>query len=659
MTPKPRRPDGSQADKKTPRRAARRATEHVPGGGSRRPPRRRGWLETPARPALVVFLVAFALYANTIGHGFVWDDVPIIVKNEAIRTLDAPTVKNIFTQEFVTAPHRKGGYYRPLVTLSYHVDYKLSGASPVGFHVTNVLLNAVVCVLVFLFLWLLFRHTGIAFVSALLFAVHPAHTENVAWVAGRTDVLATLWMLVSLICYVVFRRRGRKAVLAVSLVAFCLALLSKELAACLVPVVALLELGVFPRLAAYRPGKVDGARGTRGALVPPLLFAIVLAFYLLARHAAIGTFTTEHSPVAPGAAGRIALPLAVLAGYVFKVFFPARLNAEWDVPVPESLAQPYVILGTVSLALLVWSVRRLRHRPAVVLGTGIFLVGIGPVLHLIPIGEISADRFLYFPSLGAALVLGWVFTGTLSQRHAAFGPPAGELRSSRSLRGPLALLLAAALAAGAARTVTRNGDWKNNTVFYARTVAQAPENPRAHVNVGNLARENGDARAAALAYATAIRLDPNHAEALNNLAGIYASRGQYDEAVPLMERALQSWADNAPLHINLGSIYLLRKEYAKAEQRLDEALAIDPGDSRAHFVLGLVLVEQEKFGPARPHFRRAADGGPEFHKAYYHLAVIEKALGNAGLAGRYARRFLAAYTADDDLRRTARAIAGE
>ena len=220
----------------------------------------------------------------------------------------------------------------------------------------------------------------------------------------------------------------------------------------------------------------------------------------------------------------------------------------------------------------------------------------------------------------------------------------GGVRHGRTMGSPIALMV-------------RNRDWKNNEVFYAKTVAQTPDNPRAHVNSGNLARNKGDIPTAVRAYKTALQLNPNYTEALGNLAGIYARQGRYDDAIQLMERALQTWADNPQLNRNLGSLYLSTKRYDMAEKYLDKALDIDPDDILAHYFLGLLRIEQKDLSSARPHFERASAGQSELHLSFYYLAVIEKESGNNELARQYARQFLTKDTNDNDLRKTAQAIA--
>ncbi|MEJ2720765.1 MAG: hypothetical protein P8181_06440, partial [bacterium] len=91
--------------------------------------------------AVIVAVVSIVVYGNTLGHGFVWDDVSLIVKNPAVRALDAAAVKAVFTQGYARVEGRGEAYYRPLVSISYRVDYRLYNGSPRGFHASNVLFN--------------------------------------------------------------------------------------------------------------------------------------------------------------------------------------------------------------------------------------------------------------------------------------------------------------------------------------------------------------------------------------------------------------------------------------------------------------------------------------------------------------------------------------
>jgi tetratricopeptide (TPR) repeat protein len=622
------------------------------------------WLTTPSRAALVVFVVSIVLYTNTLGHDFAWDDYSLIVDNQAVRTLDAQTLRSIFGEDSWRVAGRGGGYYRPLVTLSYHIQYEVFNGNPSGFHWVNLLWNAVTCVLVFAFINLLFGSVVLGLITALLFAVHPIHTEAVAWISGRTDVLAALWSLVSLSLYVLARRRGNHLLLLGSLVAFMLAMFAKESAACLPLLILLLEVGPFDALIASRPGapqRPGRFRWTR-SIVVSALFLGALALYVMFRREVLGTTTSSYEAYAPGALGTVALPLSILAGYLHKVFLPLSLNAEYEAAVPTSFAEWPVIAGAVITALIAWSVWRFRHRPDVVLGIGIFLFGLAPVANVVPIGEVSAERFLYFPSLGIALILGSIFATALAAKYPSLqgldqSKTGVRWRMSTSVAGNLIPLLAIVLVAAAGRTVARNGDWRDEQTLFAKTVTQESNNPRVHANLAQAAQRSGDLPGATRAYQRSLEINPDYPVALSNLAEIYARQGKYDDALALVQRAIRASPDDPKLVNNLGSLYYQTGEYAKAAQQFETALRLNPDELRAHFNLGLIHLQQGNAATARGHFEAAARGGPDFNIANYHLAVIDYTAGNKASAKQYAQQFLALYRADDDLRRRAEAIA--
>jgi Tfp pilus assembly protein PilF len=633
----------------------KRKASNTPASGGKAPVPPAGtarWIASPGRAAMVVFAVAFLLYANTIGHDFVWDDRDLIVENPAVQTLDGTTVQKIFTEDFWRSSQLGGGYYRPLVTLSYHVHYNVFDGNPAGFHLVNVIWNALACTLVFAFVYLLFGNVVFGLATALLFAVHPVHTENVAWIAGRTDVMSTMWAMASLVCYVLAKRRQRIWWLAGSLAAFMMSLLAKESSAFLPLLVLLMEIGPFQRLLA--PSK--------RSWVTPVLYFAVLLLYLLQRRAVIGEMGSTYDAYAPGAMGAVALPLSILAGYAIKLVFPLQLSGEYDAHVPESLGHPHVAAGLLVLLVVVYAAIRYRRRPDIVLGAGIFLLGLGPVINLVPIGEISAERFLYFPSLGFVLVLGGVFSSALEARFPSWRAAAGDRYVAwpgmkRSLGGKLSVLFVVVLVALGTRTVVRNADWKTEEILFAKTAAASPQSARAYLNVGNVARRQGRLAEAAEAYSRALQISPGYPDALSNLAWVYASQGQIDKALPLVQRALEKAPDNVNLLNNLGSIYFQKKRYADAARLFERSIEMDPQQAIAHYNLALIRIEQGNRNTAYQHFLRAAGRGPQFVRAYYYMAVIESDRGNAGEARRLAREFLSEYSRNDSFRQRAERIA--
>jgi Tfp pilus assembly protein PilF len=642
--------------KKTPRNdregasAGRKAKRRQPHSGLAR------LVGSPGRTALVLFAIAFLLYANTIGNDFVWDDLELITQNPTMGKLSAQQLASMFTSNFWSG-YKAAGYYRPAVAISYHVQYRLFRGNPAGFHFVNTVWNALTVVLIFLFVYLLFRNAILGVVTALVFAVHPLHTENVAWISGRTDVMAAMFAVASLVSYVLFRQRKSWPWLGAALVAFMASLMAKESAAFIPLVVAFLELPPLRALLSPRAGAAGG-RATAAGVAG---YAVVLAVYFVLRHQALGLALSSYDRYAPGALGVVALPLSIFAGYVGKLVFPFRLNAEWDAHVPGSFADAHAIAGFLLLAALVALVVRWRRVPEVVLGAVILLFGVAPVLNIIPIGEISAERFLYIPSLGFALLLGALF----APAWVAASPGVADLATMRGARRPfvtrergreLVWVLVIVLVAFAARTMTRGGVWKNEQVLFTETVKAAPESPRARVNLGDVAMRQGRLNDAIALYRKALEIDPDFGLALSNLAGVYAQQQRLDDAAPLIERAVRNHPDNPGLLSNLGSLYYEQGRYEEAEVNLRRSLELDPEQPTAGFNLGLIEFDRKNWTAARARFLLVADLGGHYHMALYYLAMIEATTHSPAAARQYAQRFLALHPQNDEYRERARRL---
>lgn len=599
---------------------------------------------------LVLFLFSILLYANTFDNDFVWDDRDLIVENPTIDTFDLSTIKTAFIENFWETKDRLGGYYRPLITLSYHCNHLFSGMNPAGFHAANVIVNALAVVVLFLLVLVLFGNRLLALLTALIFAALPLHTENIAWIAGRTDIFATFWMLLSLLLFAIARRRGSWSVMLFSLAACLLALFSKEIAL-LVPVLALVVARVDGASAPSRratdsnvrsPGETHATR--RMATV--LLFMIPLAVYLVLRAAAIGTGTTTYTHLARGALDQVLLAFSIIAGYALKLVYPFRLSAEYDAPVPAGPADPHAVAGMLLAAIVIYAAVRFRRRGELLFGISLMILGVVPVLNIVPLGEISAERFLYFPSIGFALVVAFLFANMLDRHPGVrryFRNPA-----ARTAPRPLStreaalviLILLALLGAYGTRTVARNRDWRNEETLFTATVASTPGSARAHLNLGNVywrAKRAGDAVAQ---YQRALDIDPDYVEALSNLAGVYQSQKKIDAAVPLLERAIKQAPGNAELLNNLGILYLQKNRYADARQLLEQALEANPRHLRAHYNLGLACLMQNDLAAALPQFERVKNAGDDFSMANYYIGLISIRMGNKEYAKQHLERYM-------------------
>ena len=189
------------------------------------------------RIIVLVFLLGIGLYANTFGNSFVWDDELLVIRNGYIK--DWSHFPEIFKINLFHSISRKGNYYRPLQSLSLLFDYSLWGLRPFGYHLTNVLLHIANAVIIYFLIGMISRSRRISLLTALLFLVHPIHTQAVTYISGRADPLAAFFFLLAFYLYVKSVALNKLAPYLGSLLFFLLALLSKE-AALIFPLTLLL-----------------------------------------------------------------------------------------------------------------------------------------------------------------------------------------------------------------------------------------------------------------------------------------------------------------------------------------------------------------------------------------------------------------------------------
>ncbi|MGH9356710.1 MAG: hypothetical protein ACRD10_11325, partial [Terriglobia bacterium] len=461
------------------------------------------WRSDPVLAAVLI-LVSSLPYLNALANGFVYDDDTQILTNPYVR--DFSHLKAIFTTSVWSYAGGATGvtnYYRPVMTLSYLLCHAVFAYKAWAFHLASLALNAAVVYLLFVVTRRIFRDGRLAFVAAVLFALHPIHTEAVDWIAAVTDLELTLFFLLCFWFYLRLEAATGARLLWTHLgvaSAFVLALLSKEPAA------------VLPLLAvvwehALRPDRFLTSLGVKVQRYG--LLWLILIGYLLFRTHILGAF----APVSlrPGMApDAVIFSAAALSGeYLFKMLWPVHLCAFYIFPadmanlLPEIIGGCLALLLCAALSLYFWErERRLSF------GFIWFFATLAPVLDArwMPHNAFS-ERYLYLPSAGLCWVAAWLFCRLW--RGAARTGKTAEIAAATG-----ACLLAALFAA---RIVTRNPDWKNDLTFYTKTLAASPDAADMHNNLGNYYWQHGNLNAAAAQWEQAARLQPDATYTLDNL----------------------------------------------------------------------------------------------------------------------------------------------
>ncbi len=611
---------------------------------------------SPSRTALFCLLLVAAvaaLYANSLSHGFVFDDVTLIQQNPDVLHLNWERILG-----------RSG--YRPVRTLTYALNYAVGGLHPFGYHLFNLILHAANSVLIFLFLRAVLGKTEAGFLGGLLFAVHPVQTAAVGYVSGRKDLLATFFLMLAALWFIQWRRDGARGRLILAGSAILLAVFSKEVAVVFPALVLLLDLCVLRVRTVVRQ-----QRGLISALKSGALFySLVLGLALAAVYYAI--VWTEASRMAGYWGGSLlnqwATSFKLFVHYLRLALFPYPLIADYTgvFPVSSGLTEPSTLLCLiVSVAYVAAALRLYRDRPLVTLGMGWFLVSLLPVLQIVGFHEIAADHFLYLPMVGVALV---------------FGDIGARGLASRNFSVLLGALLLSIFVLFSFLTVTRNRVWADQVTLWEDTYSKAPESYRANANLGQLyferfqkdpKRNSGLRREAIRLSERAAELNPEDSLPLSNLGAIFREWGwdQYKQgneklAEELEERALEYLLEAVSLdpenvwnHSNLGDvrkdlgmIWQRRGDPVRAESERQAAIQAyqrgiglgspNPRFPLVRFKVAMVKVDQRRFDEAVVWLQRpvAAPGLSDMWEVPFWLGFCYLATGRVDEAVPHLRR---------------------
>lgn len=572
--------------------------------------------------ALLALLVAVAVgcYLNSLRGALLYDDLNAIVRNPAVVEVDLPRI--VGSPSWFTP----GGYmdlYRPVTTASFAANYAVHGATPVGYHVVNVALHAAVCVVLALVLARVTGDAALALLAAFLFAAHPVHTEAVASVVGRAELLAAL---LGLLAWWIVLTRRTAAWRAAAALALFLGVLAKENAATILAVALAADL-IYRR----RP---DG-RACAG-------LALAVAAAIVLRTAVMGDVAPVprrlDNVLATASLGpRLWTAIAVVGSYARVLVWPLHLSADYSFPQIElatSPADPRVQGGLAVLAgaamLAVWGWSRQRH---VCFAIAFAALSFAIVSNLVvPIGTIMAERLLYLPSAGFCLLLA-----------------VGLARAGGGGRGTVALG-ALVVALYAARTIERNAVWRDAPMFFRAMAADAPRSARSHRELGLSLSEAQRHDEAVAALEASLRLAPDEPVTFYNLGNVLARAGRYPEAATAYERALAGEPDLVSAYVNLGNAHSARGDEAAAEVVFRRGLAVDARSAALHANLANALLRQGRTGEAEPEYAAAIRLAPRDAQTRMNYATLLQGGGRYAEAAEQLAVLVRLVPADPSLR---------
>jgi tetratricopeptide (TPR) repeat protein len=556
--------------------------------------------------ALLASLCALA-FSPSLFNGFTnWDDQLYLTRNPAVTSLAPASIAHMFS-----GFHR--GLYKPLVFLSYAVEYHFCGLNPAIYHLDNLIFHIFNALLVYWLFLLLVGERRIAFCGALLFAVHPLRVESVAWIPERKDMLCAFFALAALVCHIYYRLRGARRLRVASAALLALSMLSNAKAVMFPFIVAAVD--IYAGYASLKKALKDA--WPYFAVVA--VFGLLNYFALMSASAAGGGFAIAWSDIFVASYG-----LLVYAG---RTFWPFGLSVFYPYPkgYPVLLPAAYLAAPLVA-AFIIWGFYRLfRNERTALFGGAFFLIYIFPFLQWLPVQPgVAMEHLSYFPAIGLSLALG---VGCVKIYDAC-----AQYRAALKAAFCALVLLLCFL------TFQRTRVWKDSFTLWTDRIAHHADSYEAYTYRGMAYLEAGRWQEAAHDFDAAIAVNPKFRAAFVKRGFALFALNRYDEALADAQHALDlsggmlDRADAAQIITEAcglkGSIYLRRGDLKNALASFNSALASNKTDSYALAGEGQIAMASGNYQAAIALYGRAVQNEPLSADKWNALGAAQAASGD-------------------------------
>jgi len=558
---------------------------------------------------ILIIIIAAISYSQTFRYDFCYDDYKLIVN----RTQDYEHPR-IFSLMFKApfwgySPTRKSNYYRPMVTLTYWLNYKLFYLKPGYYHAFNVALHTLNGLLLFFILTLISKRKDISFWISSLFLAHPIHMASVVWIAGRTDLCALMFLLLSYLSLTIERISLKQWYWPLSFlvgVFYLGALLSKEVSL-LFPLIMLLSDTCI-----FSPKEMGSKKWS---MITPYVFSgLALLFYFTLRSHVLGVSI-------PSALFKQAISLeaffhipSIFTYYLKVMLVPVvyYLHPLWVIPSTFKEISTW-INGIIFLGLL--SAFLFSRHLSIRMGIALIATFIMPVLYTFLEDNPVNEHWAYLPSLGFAIILG-AFVVYLNRWKR------GGFRIGTILGCVLLIIYILLL-------WTRNTHFKNNFTLYSDGIKKRPDMTLYYINLGDVYERMGKREHAKALFKKALDIDPLMEGANSNLGILCAKEGNYKKAIEYFEQELKLNPNSTSTLMNEGRAYLMINQLGMALKSYEKALSLDQRIIPVELNKAAVeLYDRSNPSPAIALWECIIKYSPSFSEVYISLGAAYANRGN-------------------------------
>jgi Flp pilus assembly protein TadD len=552
---------------------------------------------------LVITLVTFLCFANSLLGEFIFDDHVLIEENPSIKIISK--IFNLFLQSY-WGENNSDGLYRPLTHISFALNFFVNGLNTYGYHLVNILVHTINALLIY---WISERYTKIKSLSllcALLFSAHPVHSEAVAAIYGRPELMATMFLLIAWCFFIKSSQNNFWYVL--SLISYFLSLLCKESGIIFVGILLLVHICQ------------ETSWTTRLKPSPKLLGYILTTIpYLILRVAVTKVLGIPKGGQILGNEPFLTRVFTMSYGY-FKYFvlliWPAKLYTDYDfsvIPKITNLSLPVfayllIIFGIIAIAF--W---QLKHNPIISFAILFFFVTTSIISNIfLPTGILIAERTIYLSTLSISLLLAAICYRLYQQGW-----------QTLAVTFSIVILLATS-----ARTFYRNNDFQNDFALFSSIAKLSPNNSKANVSLGLYYEKIDELEKAEIYYKRVLELFPEQSRTYGLLINLYLRQNRYSEAIAVANVAGVLFPKDVYVLVAIGRLYNQKQDYKKAAEYFTSATKYAIPNAKLEHELGLNLYYAGDLEQATFRMKKSIEMDPAFAEPMVNLARIEQKQNN-------------------------------
>jgi len=582
---------------------------------------------------IFLFLLATLLYANTLTHDFALDDHIVITGNnftkQGIEGIGDIMTHDAFVGAYGEALELTGGRYRPLSIVMFAVEYELFGLNPFVGHLMNLLLYALTGVLLYLFLTKLLpdKNSWIPLIAAALFVVHPIHTEVVANIKSRDEILELLFGIAVLL---ILFKEAKFYLYVLAPIVYFLALLSKEN--------AITFLAIIPLTLFY----VN--RNTKEIIVRmvPLLAVTMVYLWMRSTYAGmVGDRVTTDIMDDPYLHASLSEKYATISStlweYLRLMLFPHPLSSDYSYDqIPLVSWANFKAFGALLLFgfFAVYATLNLKKRSLISYGILIFFITFSIVSNAVfNVGTSMAERFIYLPSVGFCLCIAVLLARVLKvDLNAPF---------SLSVKWLVPVILLIALASF--KTIDRNRYWNNNYALYEEDVKHVPNSARIHLYYGielitkfNKSQDQATLNQAIAEITKSTKINPAFHHAHYNLAVAYEKANNFNAAIQSYQNTLAVQPNHIKSNLNIGLLYgKVKNDLDKSIFYFNKLLNSNYKSDYLFDNLGVAYAMKGDLESAARIFAQGIEHNPKSAKLHLNLAITYDNLGRKDEAKKF------------------------